>query len=41
MKAYSIEPGELTTYVDTLGTPYLANSQGRGRSYHVNYTFDF
>lgn len=28
-------------FVDTLGTPYLANSQGRGRSYHVNYTFDF
>ena len=28
-------------FVDTPGTPYIANSQGRGRSYHVNYTFDF
>lgn len=28
-------------FVDVLDTPYLANNQGRGRSFHVNYTFDF
>jgi len=28
-------------FVDVVGTPYLANNQGRGQSFHINYTYDF
>jgi vitamin B12 transporter len=28
-------------FVDTVGTPYLANNLGRGQSFHINYQFDF